>query len=465
MQSQLEKAYDLIQAERLDDAVAILRPIVRTAPDNADAWWLLANAVSEPNDAYEALSNVLRLDPGHAEAKEQFNILLEEYPELAGSRSSTGGAVTDAAFGGDWESQFGEDDSGFGSPRSANQADAVDALFNDLNTTQPEMDLGDFQTLTAASFDDNFMRSSAPRSRPSAADAPGDAELDDLFSSSSASTKDDDFFGGQVSAAPARRDQDQDDGDLDALFDLEKPASASAAAVDSFEEFGTSEPSFLASTTTEPAAVNEKRSTRTGRKTRTSSAAIPLQDPFAAEAKVNRRRSPLLPLLAFLLVIGLVAAVAWFLIFRPFQPTTPSATTAATTAATTVAGGSTNIPNIPSATISSTIPDLILNAQDAFVAGAFQNPIASFAGDTFTVKTCEKPGRTLRDRIHIAMDLIGQQVARARNEIKAAELEFTDCARPSVRLFRASATIDAVTTYVDGGSTDAATYRAAWAAN
>ena len=44
MRNQLEQAYNLIQNDRLDDAVGLLRPIVRADPNNPDAWWLLANA-------------------------------------------------------------------------------------------------------------------------------------------------------------------------------------------------------------------------------------------------------------------------------------------------------------------------------------------------------------------------------------------------------------------------------------
>ncbi len=80
--SQLEQAYSLIQQEKLDQAIAILKPIVKAEPNNADAWWLMANAVSEPPDAYEALNNVLRLKPNHPEAKDLLNTLKEEFPYL-----------------------------------------------------------------------------------------------------------------------------------------------------------------------------------------------------------------------------------------------------------------------------------------------------------------------------------------------------------------------------------------------
>jgi hypothetical protein len=68
--TQLERAFRLIQQERLDEASALLQPLVKKEPDNADAWWLLANAVTEPDDARNALENVMRLTPNNIEARD-----------------------------------------------------------------------------------------------------------------------------------------------------------------------------------------------------------------------------------------------------------------------------------------------------------------------------------------------------------------------------------------------------------
>ncbi len=100
--SQLEQAYKLIQQENLDGAIAILRPIVESQPNNADAWWLLANAVSEPKEAYEALNNVIRLKPKHAEARDLLNKLTEQFPALASAEPTgfgTSGPTFDDLFG------------------------------------------------------------------------------------------------------------------------------------------------------------------------------------------------------------------------------------------------------------------------------------------------------------------------------------------------------------------------------
>ena len=61
---QLQQAYEFIRSGRKSEAEAILLPILKANEDDANAWWLLANAVTSPDDIREALQNVLRLRPG-----------------------------------------------------------------------------------------------------------------------------------------------------------------------------------------------------------------------------------------------------------------------------------------------------------------------------------------------------------------------------------------------------------------
>jgi hypothetical protein len=76
--TQLQQAYDLIEADKLDEARAILEPIVAEEKDNADAWWLYAHAVNEPDIARGALQNVLRIDPNYPEANSLLTMLEQE---------------------------------------------------------------------------------------------------------------------------------------------------------------------------------------------------------------------------------------------------------------------------------------------------------------------------------------------------------------------------------------------------
>jgi hypothetical protein len=76
----LNRAYELIEADRLDEAQNVLKPILDDNPDNVDAWWLYAHAVTDPDAARNALSNVKRLDPDYPGAADLLVSLEEKYP-------------------------------------------------------------------------------------------------------------------------------------------------------------------------------------------------------------------------------------------------------------------------------------------------------------------------------------------------------------------------------------------------
>lgn len=76
----LSEAYELIEADRLAEAEAILKPILADDPDNADAWWLYSYAVTDVETARMALNTVLRLDDTYPGASELLHILEEKYP-------------------------------------------------------------------------------------------------------------------------------------------------------------------------------------------------------------------------------------------------------------------------------------------------------------------------------------------------------------------------------------------------
>ena len=54
VQNALSEAYELIEADNLEEARSVLRFILAEDPDNADAWWLYAHAVEEPETARTA---------------------------------------------------------------------------------------------------------------------------------------------------------------------------------------------------------------------------------------------------------------------------------------------------------------------------------------------------------------------------------------------------------------------------
>ncbi len=67
-QQALEQAYQLIEAGQLGKARSILEGVLANNQNSADAWWLYAHAVEDPQQAIQALENVKRLDPTNDEA-------------------------------------------------------------------------------------------------------------------------------------------------------------------------------------------------------------------------------------------------------------------------------------------------------------------------------------------------------------------------------------------------------------
>ncbi len=66
---QLRQAYELIRQGQKEEAVVLLQPILRSDRNNADAWWLMANALTDPAKQVQALNEVLRLRPNDARAE------------------------------------------------------------------------------------------------------------------------------------------------------------------------------------------------------------------------------------------------------------------------------------------------------------------------------------------------------------------------------------------------------------
>jgi tetratricopeptide (TPR) repeat protein len=77
LNTRLSQAYGLIEADQLQEAVDLLRPILAENPNNPDAWWLYAHAITDADDARAALSTVLNLDPNYPEAQRLLELLDE----------------------------------------------------------------------------------------------------------------------------------------------------------------------------------------------------------------------------------------------------------------------------------------------------------------------------------------------------------------------------------------------------
>ena len=65
----LQHAEQILRQGRVHEARQLLVAFLRRAPDSAQAWWLLSQAVADGKQQMDCLKRVLRLDPGHAAAK------------------------------------------------------------------------------------------------------------------------------------------------------------------------------------------------------------------------------------------------------------------------------------------------------------------------------------------------------------------------------------------------------------
>ncbi len=77
---QLQQAYEFIKAGQREQAGALLVSILKQDRNNADAWWLLANASNDSDRARQALENVLRLRPDDVRARDRLDKLIGAPP-------------------------------------------------------------------------------------------------------------------------------------------------------------------------------------------------------------------------------------------------------------------------------------------------------------------------------------------------------------------------------------------------
>jgi len=112
VRAQLVQAYNWIKEGKRQQAEDLLITVLKNHPENADAWWLMANALTDPQEQREALEEVIGLRPGDDKARKMlariapppppppveeshdpFADLLEETPTVASSASSTNRAT------------------------------------------------------------------------------------------------------------------------------------------------------------------------------------------------------------------------------------------------------------------------------------------------------------------------------------------------------------------------------------
>jgi tetratricopeptide (TPR) repeat protein len=485
--AQIEQAYNLIQKEQLDQAIAILRQVVTKEPKNVDAWWLMANAVSEPANAYEALSKVLQLAPNHVEARAAYDQLVQEFPELvpkkpAAAPQESGDFSSDISVDiddllrrtGALDSRRSEPlkrpedaadvsdaylDQAWGNrpPEPAQQPESLDDLFGGSEATNVSATPTEDEDL-AALF--TGQPAPAPRQKPEAA-------LDDFFGGSETAPQADagpddlnldDFFGDAADEAAVSPEADlesmfgeapgeapepiaaepQQDLNLDEFFApapaTTKQPAASGGLYES-DPFAGKEPAFVGDM--EPAAPTAKvakpRKERPPKSAPVVVKEAPPPDPFAVEHRANRRSRVRIVLGALILIALLAGGVFLYL-----QLTKPDAVTVA---------------------VQETAKDL--------TGSGFAEVATRLSGDMIQVTVCGVVGPGLQAKVYQAMDLIAARLVNpdVRKTVNSAQIEVTTCGKPDVKLYRASATMGVLAGYIETGKTDTRAYHAGWQRN
>lgn len=104
----LQKAYELIENDELEQAQTILTPLLETDADNPTLWWVYAHALRDRAIGQLALDRVIALDssyPGASDLKADVLQLQEQEDALLNLEGDTDGAALSAAEASvdDWE--------------------------------------------------------------------------------------------------------------------------------------------------------------------------------------------------------------------------------------------------------------------------------------------------------------------------------------------------------------------------
>lgn len=406
-QQELRRAFRLIKNDEVNDALAIIQPIIQQEPDNVDAWWLLAYAETDPKRAREALLTVLRLDPNYAnaaQARDMLDKLNQEYPpgadEIAQFPELQGAAAVAAA---DLDS---------------------DRLFSETDEHAPP-----FEELTPL------------ESEPSFADA---FEVEDLQLGTG---EDDEELLMTVGSDPfAELDEDPFKGlsDERVAFDAEQPdfATMDDDPFD-FDEFQLDE--SLDDTLDEPLPGEEPR--QKGRKVTIHDEEVVLDNEALAalEERQGRRRSSrgfLYGVIGLLLLAGLVAVVT----FGALQVLDDT--------------GDGDLGDLEIIASESTV------VEEAKVAAAQQLESANLGGekrvvaassplgDTLFVEMCSRPSPDLPMLIKQTMMVAAAQAPRVKDVMPAVGISIDYCtAEGRDTLYRAAAPVNAALQYLGAQNT------------
>lgn len=102
----LQRAYELIEADKLEQAQELLAPLLETDDENPSLWWVYSHALRDQSLGQLALDRVLELDPSYPGANELKSDVLDiqssdpdflqvDVDESVSAQDAMGGAIDD----------------------------------------------------------------------------------------------------------------------------------------------------------------------------------------------------------------------------------------------------------------------------------------------------------------------------------------------------------------------------------
>lgn len=125
----LQQAFDLIEANKFDEARTILQPLLESDKDNPDVWWIYAHAVQDPEEARKALRTITQLDPTYPGATDLMETLQARFPSstsgsgirsLSRSAASAGASAQSPAEDDDLDFDTGDEEELISARRTIN---------------------------------------------------------------------------------------------------------------------------------------------------------------------------------------------------------------------------------------------------------------------------------------------------------------------------------------------------------
>ncbi|MHB8629134.1 MAG: tetratricopeptide repeat protein [Aggregatilineales bacterium] len=429
--TQLERAFHLIQEERLDEALGVLRPFLDNDPNNADGWWLYANAVSDPSQARQALETVLRLNPKHPEAHELLNQLNEAAPAgdtgfgdlnladpFAGLRPSD--KITDEPVGGmALDDPFAE----AGKTGGLFDEDAVPSFVAEGGAKPPR----DF----TVDNDEALLTGLAAASTPAGAKTSASATIPGMAPTSTMQRRRSPVLLGLMGLLVILLVV------LGGLLLAQKLAIAPSSTI-----------------------------------TGTALAVLPTaQNGVTAVATAAATFNVTAPVVVTTAPISSAATQA--VSSAPTSNATTEATASLATAPPVVASAPTSAANATAAGTAAAAPGDAMNAAQQqvtaqFAANGLTNPKAaidtSSLGQTLTVSFCSPFGPQLTNKVNQAMDTLAAQAVTVSDQVQAISVEVYNCVNASQLEFKAVSPIEDVLAYINKTAT-ARQFRAGWKLN